>query len=65
MATAPTLPAGLLRISQVAEALGVNAATVREWADSGALRSFRTPGNQRRFWREDVEAFIAGEEPAA
>lgn len=59
MATPQTLPDGLLPISQIADHLGVSIATVREWADSGALPSFRTPGGQRRFWREDVEAFIA------
>lgn len=65
MATAQTLPDGLLPISKVADHLGVSIATVREWADSGALRSFRTPGGQRRFWREDVETFLKDQEPAA
>lgn len=62
---ATTLPDGLLRISQVAAALNVSIATVRDWADSGQLRSFRTPGRQRRFWREDIEAFLKSQEPAA
>ena len=59
MATSEVLPDGLVPISRVAARLGVSIATVREWADSGALPSFRTPGGQRRFWRDDVEAFIA------
>jgi excisionase family DNA binding protein len=40
-------------------------ATVRKWADSGALQAFRTPGGQRRFWSEDVEKFLNDQEPAA
>ncbi len=32
--------------------------TVAGWADKGKLPSFRTPGGQRRFRREDVEAFL-------
>lgn len=38
---------------------------VRQWADDGKLPSFRTPGGQRRFRREDVAAFLDGvAEPA-
>ncbi len=65
MAPDQTLPDGLLRISQIADHLGVSIATVRDWADSGSLQSFRTPGGQRRFWRQDVEAFLKDQEPAA
>lgn len=35
-------------VGEVAEAFGVTPATVRNW-DGSSLRSFRTPGNQRRF----------------
>ena len=38
---------------------------VRQWADDGKLASFRTPGGQRRFRREDVEAFLTNGEDAA
>ena len=31
--------------------------TLRQWADSGYLRVYRTPGGHRRFLREDVDAF--------
>lgn len=44
---------------QVADLFNVSVTTVANWADSGKLRSFRTPGGQRRFRRSDVEAFLA------
>ena len=50
---APPLTSG-----DVARYFGVSTVTVREWADSGKLASFRTPGGQRRFLRSAVEAFI-------
>ena len=34
--------------------LGVNESTLRNWADSGVIRAFRTPGGHRRFLREDL-----------
>ncbi len=47
-----------LTVSQVAARLAVSVGTVRRWADSGALESFRTPGGQRRFDAERVEEFL-------
>lgn len=44
---------------QVAELFGCSASAVRAWAASGKLKSFRTPGGQHRFRREDVEEFLA------
>ncbi len=38
--------------------LGVNESTLRHWADSGRLRTFRTPGGHRRFSAQDIEGFI-------
>jgi excisionase family DNA binding protein len=52
-----------LTASQAARALGVSVSTVRRWSDSGALRGYRTPGGQRRFSREQIEAFVASLEP--
>ena len=34
--------------------LDVNEATLRQWADNGHLRVYRTPGGHRRFLSEDV-----------
>jgi len=48
-----------LTVSQVAARLGVSVGTVRRWADAGYLEGFRTPGGQRRFNAEQVEAFVA------
>ena len=51
-----------LSVSRVAEMLGVSVATVRRWADLGHLASYRTPGGQRRFSREQVDAFLESRE---
>lgn len=48
-----------LSVSQVAHRLGVSIGTVRRWSDDGYLEGFRTPGGQRRFNAEQVEAFVA------
>ena len=53
-----------LTSGQVAKLFNVHPTTVIDWADKGRLRCFRTPGGQRRFRREDVEAFLA-DDPTA
>ncbi|HUO71090.1 MAG TPA: helix-turn-helix domain-containing protein [Solirubrobacteraceae bacterium] len=47
-----------LSTSQAAHALGVSLGTIRRWSDMGYLESYRTPGGQRRFSREQIERFI-------
>jgi excisionase family DNA binding protein len=47
-----------LSTSQAARALGVSLGTIRRWSDMGYLDSYRTPGGQRRFSREQIEHFI-------
>jgi excisionase family DNA binding protein len=47
-----------LSTSQAARALGVSLGTIRRWSDMGYLESYRTPGGQRRFSREQIEQFI-------
>ncbi len=47
-----------LSTSQAAHALGVSLGTIRRWSDMGYLESYRTPGGQRRFSREQIEQFI-------
>ena len=37
--------------------LDVSDTTLRQWADSGYIRVYRTPGGHRRFLKDDVEAF--------
>jgi excisionase family DNA binding protein len=44
--------------SQAARYLGVSLATVRRWADAGHLSCYRTPGDQRRFSRDQLDSFI-------
>ena len=36
--------------------LDVNGGTLRDWANRGVVKVFRTPGGHRRFLREDVDA---------
>ncbi len=45
-----------LTVSAACKLLEVNEATLRQWADGGLIRVFRTPGGHRRFLRGDVEA---------
>lgn len=52
-----TSPLGL-STSQAAHALGVSLGTIRRWSDMGYLHSYRTPGGQRRFSREQIDQFL-------
>ncbi len=47
-----------LSTSQAASALGVSLGTIRRWSDMGYLQSYRTPGGQRRFSREQIDQFV-------
>ena len=44
--------------------LHVNEATLRQWADNGYLRVYRTPGGHRRFWSSDVLSLTYDGAPA-
>lgn len=46
-----------LSLRDACRMLDVSNTTIRQWADSGYLRVYRTPGGHRRFLRDDVEAF--------
>lgn len=50
-----------LTTGEVARAFGVHPSTVLDWAESGKLRCFKTPGGNRRFHRADVEALMQSE----
>lgn len=64
MDDAPIATRGLaLTASQAAERLGVSISTVRRWTDAGHLRGYRTPGGQRRFTAEQLDAFLASLQP--
>lgn len=45
-----------LGLEEAARRLDVHPATLREWADRGRIRTYRTPGGHRRFSEEDVNA---------
>ena len=53
---------GMLTIAETAYLLSVHIKTVRRWSNQGILKSYRigTRGD-RRFRREDIDSFIAGQ----
>ena len=53
-----------LSLRDACRLLDVSDTTLRQWADSGYLRVYRTPGGHRRFLREDVENFVNAPEQA-
>jgi excisionase family DNA binding protein len=53
-----------LSLGEACRLLQVNEATLRQWADQGHLRVYRTPGGHRRFWRDDVLGLTAQVSPA-
>jgi len=52
---------GWVSLRRACEILGADESTLRRWADSGRLRSYRTPGGHRRFALGDLEAVIGGD----
>ena len=50
---------GWFPLREASRILNVHRATLRQWADNGALRVFRTAGDHRRFYREDILAFLS------
>ena len=52
-----------LTLDEAAKRLHVHPATLREWADKGRIRTFRTPGGHRRFSQADVDAVGARSTP--
>jgi len=55
--------AAWLTLHEASRRLNVHPATLREWADRGRIRTFRTPGGHRRFSVEDVDALAAEAAP--
>ncbi len=60
-----SLPEGeyLLTPDEVAGLLGVNAETIRDWADRGKLTVVRTPGGQARYRHTEVMMHVAAMSP--
>jgi excisionase family DNA binding protein len=57
------LTASWLSLTEASKRLNVHPATLREWADKGRIRTFRTPGGHRRFSQEDVVALATESAP--
>ena len=55
--------ASWLGLNEAAKRLNVHPATLREWADRGRIRTFRTPGGHRRFSGEDLDSLAAEAAP--
>ena len=55
--------ASRLSLTEASRRLNVHPATLRQWADRGRIRTFRTPGGHRRFSSEDVDALAAEAAP--
>lgn len=53
-----------LRLAEAATMLGVHPETLRRWADEGKVAFARTPGGERRFAAEDIDAVLVVEESA-
>jgi len=47
-----------LALGEASRVLGVDVTTLRRWADSGAIQTFRTPGGHRRFTDADLTRFV-------
>jgi excisionase family DNA binding protein len=52
-----------LSLDEAAKRLNVHPTTLRDWADKGRIRTFRTPGGHRRFSEEDVAAMGSQPKP--
>ena len=53
------ITARLLNVGQAAEYVGVSAASLRKWSNDGLVTVYRTPGNQRRYSRDDLDRFMS------
>ena len=52
-----------LSLREARSLLDVSDTTLRQWADDGHLRVYRTPGGHRRFLREDIESLTRAPRP--
>lgn len=50
-------------LGEASRLLGVDASTLRTWADAGQVRTFRTPGGHRRFAQTDLQALLQRSHP--
>ena len=50
----------MYRIGQAAKLLGVTPKTLRVWEKEGKIHPLRTPGNQRRYPKREIERLLSG-----
>lgn len=48
----------LISLKEAAKTLGVSEQTLRNWDNDGKLKALRTPGNVRRYTKEQLDEFI-------
>ncbi|WP_225767248.1 excisionase family DNA-binding protein [Inquilinus sp. Marseille-Q2685] len=58
------MPTDILTTAQAAKLLGISVRTAQLLIEGGTLTSWKTPGGHRRVYRADVEALVAGPDPA-
>lgn len=44
----------MINIKEASDLLGVSKKTLRRWEKLGKLKTYRTPGNHRRYIKEDL-----------
>lgn len=54
-------PQGWLTLQDASNKIGASPATLRQWADKGKIRTFRTPGGHRRFSESDIRSLLGGD----
>ncbi|HSS10539.1 MAG TPA: helix-turn-helix domain-containing protein [Acidimicrobiales bacterium] len=54
----PTQPDEWLTVGEAAELIGIHPTTLRRYEREGLIKARRTPTNQRRFRRSDVEKLL-------
>src|SRR5512135_2479394 len=64
-ATASARRTDWLSLGPAARLLGVDADTLRRWADAGRIEAFTTPGGHRRFSRRSIDRLIAARSNAS
>lgn len=52
-------PTEILTRAQVAALFGVHPGTVSKWLEAGLIPAFSTPAGSTRYYRADIEAFLA------
>ncbi len=59
----PSAKSDWLSLKDACRLLDVSDTTLRQWADAGHLRVYRTPGGHRRFLRQDVDTMTGAARP--